>query len=94
MELSINLLTGTSPPWRALFVGMMGPLLQSLGVVWDLLSHAFETHDETHEVTLNHVLFAPEHLVIAAGFLITLVCIPLTIQMVQSAASSDEAMQR
>jgi hypothetical protein len=69
-------------------------LLQSVGVVWDLLSHAFETHDETHEVTLNHVLFAPEHLVIAAGFFLKLVCIPLTIQMVQGVASFDEAMQR
>jgi hypothetical protein len=90
MELALDLVRRQRVRPSALIVGMLGPLLQSFGVVWDLVSHALEDGEDAHEITLNHVLFAPEHLVIAAGFMVSLVCIPLAIQMAHSSTSRDE----
>ncbi len=67
---------------RALLIGMLGPALQAVGVAWDLLEHAVLAPDKLHELTLRHILMAPEHLVIFAGFLISIVCIPLAMQVV------------
>ena len=90
MELTLDLVRRRGVRPSAFLVGMLGPLLQSIGVVWDVVSHALEAGEVGHEITLNHVLFAPEHLVIAAGFVVSLVCIPIAIQMAQSSACLDE----
>ncbi len=67
---------------RALLIGMLGPALQAMGAAWDLLEHGVLARDEIGELTLRHILMAPNHLVIFAGFLISIMCIPLAIQVV------------
>jgi len=66
---------------RALLIGMLGPILQAVGVAWDLLQHAVLDHGEVHEATMRHILFGGPHLVIFAGFTLSLICIPLAIEV-------------
>ncbi len=67
---------------RALLIGMLGPALQAMGAGWDVLEHGVLARDEIGELTLRHIMLGPAHLVIFAGFLISIVCIPLAMQVV------------
>lgn len=75
---------------RALLIGLMGPAMQTVGVAWDLIAHVVQAGEEQHALTLDHVLFAREHLVIFAGFVLTLVCVPLGLEV---AAARREALR-
>ncbi len=71
---------------RALLIGMLGPALQAVGVAWDLLEHAVLAPDKLGDLTLRHILMAPDHLVIFVGFILSVVCIPLAIKVAQAEA--------
>jgi len=73
---------------RALIIGILGPVLQVIGVVWDLVKHSGLGGGEASEITLRHILFAPEHLVISAGIAVAFLCLPLALQV--AAAHRDE----
>ncbi len=66
---------------RALLIGMLGPAIQAMGAAWDLLEHGVLARDEIGELTLRHIMLGPAHLVIFAGFLMSVVCIPLAMQV-------------
>lgn len=67
---------------RALLIGLAGPAIQAAGIVWTiahlLLSHL---HDP---LTARHIVFETPFLIIFVGFLISLVCIPVAIEVAQA----------
>lgn len=76
----MNAVTGPAH-WRALLIGMLGPVIQAIGVAWDLLEHAVLEHGGEHASTMRHILFGGPHLVIFAGFALALMCVPLALQV-------------
>ena len=79
-----------SPQIRGLLIGMFGPAVQAVGVAWDLLDHTLGHHDAAAESTLRHILFGSAHLVIFAGFVLSLICIPLALQVVLASPEEVE----
>ncbi len=77
------------PQTRALLIAMLGPVLQALGVAWDLLDHGVFSHGAEH-FTLGHILTGPAHLMMATGFAVAVVCIPLALRV---AISPPEAFE-
>ena len=70
-----------SPQIRALLIGMFGPVLQAAGVGWDLLEHVVLQRGEVGHLTLGHILSGPPHLVIFTGLIVSVICIPLAIEV-------------
>jgi hypothetical protein len=80
---------------RALLIGMIGPALQAAGVAWDLLEHGVLARDQIGRLTFGHVIGGPAHLMIAVGFALSLICIPLALQVAiarQEELESQEAV--
>ncbi len=73
---------------RALLIAMLGPALQAVGVAWDLLDHAVFERAEVGHLTLTHILTGPAHLLIFTGMLVSIVCIPIALQV--SAARPED----
>ena len=73
---------------RALVIGLLGPSLQAVGVVWDLLEHAVFARSDVGHLTLTHILTGPAHLMIFTGFALCVVCIPIALQV--AAARTDQ----
>ncbi len=67
---------------RALLIGLFGPALQALGLLWVLVNVAIDTG---HELTFRYVIFDPGHLMIAVGILVSAVCIPVAYQVAVAA---------
>lgn len=67
---------------RALLIGMIGPALQAAGVAWDLLEHGVFARSEIGHLTFEHIISGPAHLLMATGFAVSVVCIPLALQVV------------
>ena len=72
---------------RALLIGLFGPAVQALGLLWVLLNAAI---DSGRELTLRYIIFDPAHLVILAGILVSVVCIPVAIQVALAAPEEVE----
>lgn len=70
-----------SPQVRALIIGMLGLVLQAAGVAWDLLEHAIIARGEAEHITLTHIVGGPAHLLIFTGFAISVICIPIALQV-------------
>jgi hypothetical protein len=67
---------------RALIIGLVGPAIQALGVLW-LLAHLLLLH--THDpVDPRHFFFEGGFLTFGAGLLITLVCVPVAIEVARA----------
>ena len=66
---------------RALLIGMLGPALQAAGVAWDLLEHGVFARSEIGHLTFQHIVSGPAHLLMATGLAVSVVCIPLAIQV-------------
>ena len=73
---------------RALLIGMLGPALQAAGVVWDLLEHGVFARGEIGNLTLEHIITGPAHLMMATGLALSAICIPIALQV--AAASPEE----
>jgi hypothetical protein len=73
---------------RALLIGMLGPAMQAVGFVWEavhlLTSHLHDPLDPRHLVLEAPVLLA------LAGFMVSIVCIPVALEV---AASSPEDVE-
>jgi hypothetical protein len=89
---------------RALVIGLAGPLVQAIGIAWALI-HLLVSH--THNaVTSRHIVFESPFLLIFIGFLVSLVCVPLALEVARanqddvempilgSPGDSDDFMQR
>jgi hypothetical protein len=70
-----------TPYARALLIAMLGPLLQAAGAAWDLLEHGVFARGELEHITFEHIVSGPAHLLIAAGFVVACICIPLAIEI-------------
>ena len=77
-----------SPLQRALILGMAGPAVQAVGIVWEAL-HILTGH-LNEPLTARHVAFEPAVLVIIVGFLLSLVCIPTAIEVARARPSELE----
>ncbi len=73
---------------RALLIGMLGPALQAAGVAWDLLEHGVFARGELSHLTFEHIISGPAHLLMATGLAVSVVCIPLALQV--ATASPEE----
>ena len=73
---------------RALLIGMLGPALQATGVAWDLLEHGVFARGEIGQLTLQHIVTGPAHLLMATGLALSAICIPIALQV--ATASPEE----
>jgi hypothetical protein len=74
---------------RALMIGLTGPAVQGIGFFWQA-AHVLLYH--LHEpLSLRHIVFEPGFLVIFVGMLISIVCIPVAID-VATATPDDVAI--
>jgi hypothetical protein len=73
---------------RALVIGMLGPALQASGVTWDLLEHGVLARSEIGHLTFEHIISGPAHLMMATGLAVSIICIPLALQV--AVAGRDE----
>ena len=73
---------------RALLIGLAGPALQAVGILWEAV-HIVLGH--LHEpLSVRHIIFEPGFLVIFVGFLVSLVCVPLALEVVRADAEDLE----
>ena len=79
---------------RALLIGMLGPVLQALGVAWDLLDHGVFPSAHAEQITLLHIVSGPAHLMMATGFAVAVVCIPLALRIALSPPEDFERPRR
>ena len=67
---------------RALSIGLAGPAIQAAGIVWTI-AHLLVSH--LHDpLTPRHIVFEAPFLFIVVGFLVTLVCIPVALEVAQA----------
>jgi hypothetical protein len=78
-----------SPTRRALIIAGIGPALQALGFVWESL-HIALSHWHT-PLSARHLLYEPGVLLIVVGFLVTLVALPIALDVVR-ASEADVAI--
>jgi hypothetical protein len=72
---------------RAALIGMLGPTVCALGIIWVLASVVL---DSGRELTLRYVLFNPGHLIIAVGIAVTVICLPVAFQVAAAEESELE----
>jgi hypothetical protein len=71
---------------RALLIGMTGPAIQTIGFVWSI-AHLL-LHHAHGGLTARHIVFEPAVLVIAVGFVISVIAVPVALEV--SHASLEE----
>jgi hypothetical protein len=71
---------------RAYVIGLLGPVIQAIGLAWQALHIAF-IHWNT-PMTARHLMYEPAVLLIVVGFFVSLVSIPVAIEV--SRASLEE----
>ena len=67
---------------RALIIGLLGPVIQGIGVVW-IAAHLllYHLHDPLDP---RHLFFEAGVLLAGAGFLITLICVPVALEVARA----------
>jgi hypothetical protein len=70
---------------------MIGPALQAAGVAWDLLEHGVFARDQIGQLTFEHIIGGPAHLMMAVGFAVSVICIPLALQVATARPEELEA---
>ena len=73
---------------RALLIAFIGPALQALGLSW-LALHMLVIH-WSGTFTARHLLYEPGALIAVAGFIVTLICTPLAIEVARAEESDLE----
>jgi hypothetical protein len=63
-------------------MGMAGPAIQAGGIAWEV-THLLTGHVHS-TIDARHLLFEPAVLVIVVGFLVSLVCVPVAIEVAQA----------
>ena len=67
---------------RALFIGLMGPAIQACGFLWEI-AHIVISH-WSEPLSARHLLYEPAILVIFVGFMLTLLCVPVSLDVVRA----------
>jgi hypothetical protein len=73
---------------RAYLIGLLGPALQAIGLLWEAL-HVAIVHWSI-PLSARHLMYEPGVLLIVVGFLVSLVCIPVAIEVAQAHARELE----
>ena len=67
---------------RALLIGMIGPAIQAIGLLWELV-HLLLHH--VHKPMLaRHIIFEPAVLLVVAGFALTVICVPVALEVARA----------
>ena len=74
---------------RAIAIGMFGPFVQGVGLLWVLANAQFNSGSY---LSLSFVMFDPPHLVVFVGMLLSAVCLPVALE-VAAAAPEDVELQ-
>ena len=72
---------------RATAIGMSGPIVQAIGLLW-LLADALL--DPGRGLSLSYVSFDPAHLVVFVGILLSVVCLPIALEVAAAAPEDVE----
>jgi hypothetical protein len=73
---------------RALIIGLTGPAIQAVGIVW-AVSHLLLVH--WHDsLTARHIVFESPFLFLFVGFLVSLVCIPVALEVARATPEEVE----
>ncbi len=72
---------------RAIAIGMFGPFVQGVGLLWVLANALL---DSGRELTLRYVIFDSAHLVLFVGMLLSVVCLPIALEVAASAPEDVE----
>jgi hypothetical protein len=70
---------------RAILIAFLGPAIQAIGFAWETL-HLLIAHWST-PLTARHIMYDPAVLLIAVGFFVSLVCLPVALEVAQAKAS-------
>ncbi len=73
---------------RALLIALAGPALQALGLVWGAV-HLLVAHWNT-SLTARHLMYDPAIFLIVVGFLASLICLPLALEVARASESEVE----
>jgi hypothetical protein len=73
---------------RAFVIGMLGPAIQALGFVWTAL-HLLISH-WSEPFGPRHLVYEPGVLLIVVGFLVSLVCVPVAMEVVRASEQDVE----
>ena len=72
---------------RAIAIGMFGPFVQGVGLLWVLANALL---DSGRGLSLRYVSFDPAHLVLFVGMLLSLVCLPIALEVAAAAPEDVE----
>jgi hypothetical protein len=67
---------------RAFIIGLLGPAIQAIGLTWEAL-HVVIVH-WSNPLSARHLAYEPGVLLLAVGLLVSLVCIPVAIEVAQA----------
>ena len=73
---------------RALLIALAGPALQALGLVWGAV-HLLVAHWST-ALTTRHLIYDPAIFLIVVGFLASLICLPVALEVARASESEVE----
>ena len=71
-----------SSPARATAIGMLGPAISLVGLIWMLLDALFNPTPEA--ANFRYFLFDSPHLVIAVGTVVSAICLPISLQVARA----------
>ena len=71
---------------RAYVIGLLGTAIQAIGLAWQAL-HVAIVHWST-PLSARHLMYEPAVLLVIVGFLVSLLCVPVAIEVSQ--ASEEE----
>src|SRR3972149_5305705 len=72
---------------RAIAIGMFGPFVQGAGLLWVLANALL---DSGRGLSFRYVSFDPAHLVIFVGILLSVVCLPIALEVAAAAPEDVE----
>ena len=72
---------------RAIAIGMFGPIVQAVGLLWVLANALL---DSGRGLSLRYVSFDPAHLVLFVGILLSVVCLPVALEVAAAAPEDVE----
>ncbi|HEY5639393.1 MAG TPA: hypothetical protein VIW01_05025 [Dehalococcoidia bacterium] len=67
---------------RATAIGLLGPAISLTGLVWIVLGALFDPTPEAAD--FRYFLFDSPHLMIAVGVLVSIVCVPILVQVARA----------
>jgi len=72
---------------RATAIAMFGPFVQAIGLLW-LLADALL--DSGRGLSLSYISFDPAHLVVFVGILLSVICLPVALEVAAAAPEDVE----